>query len=172
MGGGSAPVSVRDFCLREWPRLVGAVGLYTGDVDLAEECAQEALTRACRDWRRVSEMEAPGAWVHRVAINVANSHFRRWQARRRAESRLSSGAEHSYRDPEAADAMAVREAIAALPPTRRMAVVLRFYLGYSTADAAELMGVTESTVRSLIHRALKTLRASLSTDVALEELDG
>src|SRR4051794_33589310 len=67
---------VDGFCRREWPRLVGALSLFTGDADLAEELAQETLARVCRDWRRVSQLAAPGAWAHRVAINLARSHFR------------------------------------------------------------------------------------------------
>jgi response regulator RpfG family c-di-GMP phosphodiesterase len=74
-------------------RLVGALGLYTGDHDLAEECAQEALTRACRDWRRVSAMEAPGA-CHEALAECAGRGARRhvpaaaaWQCLRRVSER-------------------------------------------------------------------------------------
>lgn len=71
-----APADLAAFCRLEHPRLVGTLGLYTGDADLAEELAQDALLRACRDWDRVRTFAAPGAWVHRVAINLANSAFR------------------------------------------------------------------------------------------------
>lgn len=57
------------FCRREHPRLVGAVTLYLGDRDVAEDIAQEALARACAAWGRVRRMRAPGAWVHRVAAS-------------------------------------------------------------------------------------------------------
>jgi DNA-directed RNA polymerase specialized sigma24 family protein len=65
------------FCRREYRRLVGALSLYCGDPSVAEEVAQEALYRACRRWSQVSQIQAPGAWVHRVAINIANSAYRR-----------------------------------------------------------------------------------------------
>lgn len=75
------------FCVEEHPRLVGALSLYCGDRALAEELAQDALTRACRDWRKVRNFAAPGAWTHRVAMNLANSYFRR----RAAETRRTAG---------------------------------------------------------------------------------
>jgi DNA-directed RNA polymerase specialized sigma24 family protein len=72
-----APTDLTEFCEAEWPRLVGSLSLYTGDADLAEELAQEAVARVCRHWRRVRTMDAPAAWLHRVARNLAHSHFRR-----------------------------------------------------------------------------------------------
>src|SRR5687768_13383272 len=99
------------FCRREYPRLVGTLDLYCGDVDVAEELAQEALARACAQWRRVAGMAAPGAWVHRVAINLANSRFRRLAAQRRAEAR--TGNTDASRGPDIADSVAIRTAVAA-----------------------------------------------------------
>ena len=61
------------FCRREYPRLVGVLSLYCGDAGVAEELAQEALVRVYESWRRMHTMASPGAWVHRVAINLASS---------------------------------------------------------------------------------------------------
>ena len=72
-----APDELGAFCRAEWSRLVGALSLYTGDADLAEELAQEAVARVCRHWRKVRKMDAPAAWLHRVARNLAHSHYRR-----------------------------------------------------------------------------------------------
>lgn len=44
------PEDLAAFCEREYPRLVGTLSLYCGDVLLAEELAQEALARACSRW--------------------------------------------------------------------------------------------------------------------------
>lgn len=168
MGQGKAPPSASAFCAREWPRLVGALGLYTGDVGLAEELAQEALVRACRDWERVSRMDAPGAWVHRVGLNLAKSQFRRWRAARRAHARLAAGEPDRAWDPDAAEALTLQAAVAGLAPRRRAAVVLCFYLGYSTSETAEALGVAPATVRSLLHRALADLRAVVAPQQAWE----
>lgn len=157
----TVPGELAFFCEREYPRLVGALALYCGDLDVAEELAQEALARACRDWPRLATMAAPGAWVHRVGINLSNSSFRRAAARRRAQRRLSAGTPTEHRDADPGDAVAVRQALAALPTRKRTAVVLRYYLGHSVAETAELMGVPQGTVKSLVARAMVDLRAGL-----------
>jgi RNA polymerase sigma-70 factor, ECF subfamily len=149
------PEGVAAFCSRELPRLVGALTLYTGDVSMAEELAQEALARACRDWGRVSTMAAPGAWVHRVGMNLAKSTFRRRSAARRAPP-----ARHDAGD--STDALAVRRAVAALPAKKRTVVVLRFYLDYTHAEIAQATGMPEATVRSIVHRSTQDLRRSLT----------
>ena len=73
------------FCEDAYPRLVGLLTLYTGNANLAEDLAQEALARAIRHWRRLQRMESPKGWLYQVAINLANS----WFVRRRAERRAT-----------------------------------------------------------------------------------
>ena len=85
----AAPAELIAFCEREYPRLVGSLGLYCGDRHVAEDIAHEALVRVARDWGRVRSMRSPQAWTHRVAINLANSHYRRRQAEPRANERSS-----------------------------------------------------------------------------------
>jgi RNA polymerase sigma-70 factor (ECF subfamily) len=74
------------FCEAEWPRLVGALYLSTGDRALAEDLAQETLLRAFANWRRVSRLDAPGGWVHRVSLNLLRSHRSAWARRRTGET--------------------------------------------------------------------------------------
>lgn len=123
------------FCAAEWPQLVRALSLYVGDAHLAEELVQEALLRACRRWTTVSSLESPGGWTWRVATNLANSHFRRRRAGLRAQQRIGRD-DPTHRDPDGGDAVAVRQAVAALPERQRTAVVLRHVLDLSAADAA------------------------------------
>lgn len=146
------------FCRREHPRLVGALTLYSGDRGLAEELAQEALARACRAWPRVAAMAAPGAWVHRVAINLAKRHFRRqrlWQAVLR---RHAGRAPDDHHDEDVAATLAVRAAVAALPPRQRTALVLRYYSDLPVAEVAAAMGCAPGTVKALTHKAVARLR--------------
>lgn len=155
---------VRAFCAEQHPRLVGALALYTGDQHLAEECAQEALTRAVRDWPRIERLDRPGAYVHRIAMNLANGHYRRLGARRRAERRLSGGVTEALLPPDTADAVAVRDAVAALPPRRRAVVVLSYHAGLTHQEIGEVLGISIGTVKSQLHRALASLRGSLHLD--------
>jgi RNA polymerase sigma factor (sigma-70 family) len=146
------------FCRREHPRLVGMLSLYCGDSDVAEELAQETIACICRDWNKVRRLDAPGAWVHRVAINLANSYYRRKSAERRAKQRLHARIEPMHHDPDGASKVAVRKAVAELPRRQRTALVLRYYLDLSVRESAEMMGCPEGTVKTLTHKAIASLR--------------
>lgn len=145
------------FCRREHPRLVAAVTAYTGDGELARECAQEALGRACARWGRVREMERPGGWLLVVAMNLAKRRLGRRRRRRQAvEQKAAQRAEDVPAD--TAEAMAVRQAVATLPPRQRQAVALRFLGDLDVSETAKVMGCRPGTVKALTHQALAALR--------------
>jgi RNA polymerase sigma-70 factor, ECF subfamily len=143
-------------CQREYPRLVGMIGLYCGDANLAEDLAQEALIRLCRDWRKVSSMEAPEGWLHRVAINLAHSHYRRKAIERRAVSVL--GARRSNAD-SADDRVETIDLLKNLPHRQKAAVLLHYYLDLPVREVAKMMQVPEGTAKTLIHRGTRALQA-------------
>jgi RNA polymerase sigma factor (sigma-70 family) len=167
-----APAELEAFFQRERPRLVGALSLYTGDALLAGELADEALTRACERWAEVSRMQAPGAWVHRVGINLANSFFRRRHAERRARHRAAAGSDDVRYDADAAEAVAIRRAVADCPARQRECIVLRYYVGLSVAEAAARMDTSDSAIKSLTYRAIESLRDQFALDMpAPQEVD-
>jgi RNA polymerase sigma-70 factor (ECF subfamily) len=151
------PADAAAFCAAEYPRLVGGLTLYTGQQDLAEELAQEALLRACQRWERVRVLESPGGWVWRVAVNLGNSHFRRRKVASHARERLQNAVPKSQIDADAGEAVAVRRAVAALPGRQKTALVLRFFLDLSVEDTAARMGASQDAVRSLTKRAVAVL---------------
>src|SRR6266702_2483081 len=61
----------------EWGRIVASLIAMTGDWDLAEECAQDAFTRALQTWDRDGVPARPGAWLTTVARNRAVDVLRR-----------------------------------------------------------------------------------------------
>lgn len=143
-------------CEREFPRLVSTLTLYCGDQDIAEEISQEALARLCRDWHKVRRMAHPEAWLHRVAINLTHSIFRRRAAERRAHEQvqlLSARVAPSQPDVE------LMRLVSSLPTRCRRALLLRYHLGYSIRETAEILGCPEGTVKSLVHKAVQTLRS-------------
>lgn len=166
----TTPEDLAAFCREEHPRLTRMLDLYLGDVHVAEELAQEALLRAAGRWDRVRLLDSPGGWTRRVAINLANSWFRRQAAARRARAR--SGRESDvHRDPDGADAVAVRRAVASLPPRQRTAVVLRHHEDLDVAEVAQVMGISHDAVRSLTKRGVARLRELLDDDLTIHEED-
>lgn len=123
------------------------------------DLAQETLTRVCRDWQKVRELDAPGAWAHRVAINLAHSHFRRHRVSLRVRPRMEIDRYPGPAEADAVNNVVVRAAVAALPTRQRTALVLRYYADLSVSQVAEVMGCPEGTVKTLTRRAIEALRA-------------
>lgn len=73
----------------EYPRLVVLLTAATGHRPVAEDLAQEALVRVHQRWSRVSRYDRPGAWVRRVALNLAANSRARSRSERRAFDRLA-----------------------------------------------------------------------------------
>jgi len=147
-----------NFCRDEWPRLVGSLSLYVGSPQLAEDLAQETLYRVCRHWRTVRRAASPSSWAHRVAFNLATSHGRRRAAWGRARDRMPAGERLTVVDH--AEALAVRDAVVALPEPQRAAIVLRYFAHLTVAETAEAMRCPENTVKTHTRRAILALRAS------------
>lgn len=153
------------FCQRTYPKLVGALDLYLGDVHVAEELAQEALVRAAKRWSRVRDLDSPGGWAYRVAMNLAKSWFRRRRAEARAYARVGVTDEEPDLAADVSDRSTVRAAVGSLPETQRAAVVCRYYLGMSGPEAAEALGISPDAVRARTKRAIATLREALDREV-------
>ena len=136
---------------REHPRMVAALLLATGDIELASDGVDEACARALARWERVSAMEAPTGWAYSVALN----HARR-VARRRALERLVL--RRSLPQPNVpAPASEVWGLVAGLPERQRQVVVLRHVADLKEAEIASVLGVSRSTVSTTLRDAHKRL---------------
>jgi RNA polymerase sigma-70 factor (sigma-E family) len=136
----------------------------TCDPHLAEDITQEVLVRAQARWQRIAQLDAPERYVKRMVLNEFLS-WRRLRAARvvpLAREQLDSFVKPAP-DPAAArdERDAMLRLIAALPPRQRAAVALRFYEDLPDHEIADLLGCRSVTVRSLVSRALATLRRSL-----------
>lgn len=156
------------FCADAYPQLVAALTHQFGDSWLAEELAQEALIRACARWPAVRGLRSPIGWAFRVGVNLGNSFLRRRAAERRARARR--GADHGvHHDPNAADRLAVTEALSELTDRQREVVLLRYVLGLTPGETATVLSSSDGAVRALTHRAIVTLRDVLGEPLLEEE---
>lgn len=143
--------------------LTAAVTAITGDAHRAEEIVQEAFERCYRRWRRVSRLDRPGAWVRRVAINQAISVMRRSSNERRAVDRLGALAAGSSPPADPLDGLgddAIWAAVRALPHDQAVVIALRYGADLGLDEIAATVETTVPAVKSLLHRARATLRAS------------
>lgn len=151
-----------DFFLVEHPKLV-ALGLaWTGNRDVARDVAQEALTRAFRDWDRVGALDVPGAWVRRVAINLLIDNRRDDGRRLRLVDRL--GHADGVLPGPAPSTDDWWRAVRALPDRERAAVTLHYLEDLPVATVAEILDVTPGTVKASLSHAREKLRAALTTE--------
>jgi RNA polymerase sigma-70 factor, ECF subfamily len=152
-----------------YPTLVGGLTLHSGSRADAEELAQETLVRVWENWRKVSVMGSPTGWTWRVAMNLTRSRWRRTYAERRALERTTArAATEGHEGPDAAAALAVREAVAQLPERQKRALILRYWADLPVDDVAELMGCAPGTVKSHTHKAVESLRGLLDLDEPVE----
>src|SRR5918992_5827136 len=84
------PERFKAFYEREYHRVVGFAYAVAGSWEAPEDATQEAFLRAHRQWERVGRYDQPGAWVRRVAANLAVSAFRRRLAEAPAVVRLGA----------------------------------------------------------------------------------
>lgn len=158
-GRSGAPDDFAVFCHQQHRRVVATIAVYCGDPSLAEEVAQEALAKACEHWPRVRQMDAPGAWLHAVALNLVRSRFRR----RRLEQRVAAEQARPdiHTDLDVAELVDLRSALLRLSERRRTVVLLRHVAGLTVTETAAAMSMSENAVRSLASRALAELREEL-----------
>jgi len=137
--------------------------LVTGSQHAAEDALQTALTRALERWGRVSRTREPEAYVRRMIVNAHISAWRRSGAREVATEEPRGRA-----TVDATSTLAEHDDLwhrcLALPPRPRAALVLRFYEDLEYPEVAAVLGVTEATARSHVHRALAALREQQEED--------
>jgi RNA polymerase sigma-70 factor, ECF subfamily len=151
------PLTYEQFFAEEYPRLVPMLHALTGDRGRAEDLAQDALTRAHREWHRITAYDKPGAWVRRVARNLASNSARRSRREQRALRRVTDAHHVELTVDDERLWTLVRE----LPDQQRWAVALFYVEDMSVSAVADVLEITEGTVKTHLSRARATLAARL-----------
>ncbi len=145
---------------REFAMVARTVFLIVHDRGRAEEIAQDAFVKLLQRWATVSSYERPDAWVRRVAIRMAVRQASR-ELRRPSIEKLSAGA-----GGERVADLDLAVAVAALAPMQHAAVVLYYWEDRPVAEIAELLGVSDSTVKQHLHRGRARLASVLHEEVS------
>jgi RNA polymerase sigma-70 factor (ECF subfamily) len=139
-----------------------------GDVDDAADALQDAMISAFRRAGSFRGDSAVTTWLHRIVVNACLDLLRR-QAARPATSGLAAEtmdalalAHGSAPGADSDTALDVLAALRTLPPDQRAALVLVDMLGYPVADAAEVLGISEGTVKSRCSRGRARLLPRLA----------
>ena len=141
---------------REWSRVLAGTAQLTRDLDLAEECTQEAYAEALRTWRRTGVPDRPGAWLTTVARNRARDALRRQSTWRRALPLLVPAEPDPGPDDDRLR-LIFTCCHPALGREAQMALTLRLVCGLSTGEVARAFLVPETTMSARITRAKRKI---------------
>lgn len=163
VGEGDA-LAIEALVARKLPRMTALAVRLLGDRSEAEDVVQEVFVRV---WKGAATWR-PGAakfdtWMHRVALNLCTDRLRKrrdvplpdnWDTADPAPD-----ADAAIEDQRQSDALG--DALAAIAPRQREAIVLTYYQELSNRDAATLMGIEIDALESLLARGRRALKARL-----------
>jgi RNA polymerase sigma factor (sigma-70 family) len=136
--------------------LVGMVG----PAD-AEDCFQETFLKALRSWPPPVQGRQLDAWVLTIAHRTALDLLRRRIGREVAMAEPPEPATEGGSDLAMLDAQELWDAVRALPPKQRGAVVLHTVLDHSHAQAAEVLECSEDAARRSYADGMAALRGQM-----------
>ncbi len=140
----------------------------TGSLVDAEDLAQETFIRAYEQIGEFRGASKFSTWLYRIAVNTClnwrQSEARRFQLHAQAAGEISewhADAENSPGD----QANEIQAALLKLPAKQRAAIVLTIYDGLNHAEAARVLGCSETTVSWRVFAAKQKLKRWLSASV-------
>jgi RNA polymerase sigma-70 factor, ECF subfamily len=158
--------AVADAHRREWAFVLAATVRVAGDIDLAEECVQDAYVSALDAWTRNGVPLNPGAWLTTAARNRALDSHRR---NRSLRGKLPLLVEPDVAPAEIEDAEFILDdrlrliftcCHPALGREAQVALTLRLVCGLTTAEIAQAFIVSEPTMAARVTRAKKKITAA------------
>ena len=142
------------------------------DERLAEDICQEVFFRLWQAPPRVSDVAGMRAWLLRVTLNACRDNLRTpWRRRVQAASDEVFNCRAAQGPMPEAEALrrerdeALYQAVMALPLKYREPIILHYYFDCSQRDAARILAIGDSTLRSRLLRARLLLRQALGEDV-------
>ncbi|MFC7490728.1 MULTISPECIES: RNA polymerase sigma factor [unclassified Knoellia] len=172
----------------ESPRLIARLGRLVGDLDTAEELAQDTFAAAFEKWRADGIPDNPGAWLTTTSRYLAIDRIRRRDTGRDKLRTVAATTAATFEidvdrivDGDLADdllGLVLMSCHPLLAPDARSALVLKLVCGLTTAEVARAFLAPEATVAQRIVRAKRTLAAANirfelpSVEQREERLDG
>lgn len=155
-------------------RLLRFIAYSTGDTDLAETIAQDALLRAYNGRSNFRGECSVSTWLTGIAINVLRDHQRtgRYKFWKKVKTTAidvnemasfipaeGSNPEEQLLAKEKVKRLA--EVLETLSPNQRTVFLMKFLEEMPVADISEVLEMSTATVRTHLHRALTTVRGQL-----------
>lgn len=171
--GAGEHAAFRALVERHQNAVIGTVAKMLGNASDAEDISQQVFLRIWRNAKRYRPDAKFTTYLFTITRNlVFNETRRRGRKKEISSEEREENAHHQIADSpdrrpdaellQAELRVAVDAAIAALPETQRLTVILRRYDQLSYEEIAEVLNLSVSAVKSLLFRARGTLRESLA----------
>jgi RNA polymerase sigma-70 factor, ECF subfamily len=153
-----------------YARMVHGVLLARVPVGEVDDLVQDVFLLALRRLSTLRETGSFGAWLAAIARNLANDYHRRSvpedqlasQGQRTDDTNESEIEHGNISGEDQSPAVAILDAIRALPDAYRETLILRLVEGMTGPEIAARTGLTHGSVRVNLHRGMQQLRAKLS----------
>jgi RNA polymerase sigma-70 factor, ECF subfamily len=132
-----------------------------GDTEVALDLTQEVFLSAYRMLRADPARELSAGWLYRAATNAGISFLRRKKILRMVPLDREVDRNAWRVDERSAASLDLQAALARLAPDQSAALLLTSYAGYSSSEAATILGTTSDAVRQRVCRAMRVLRAMM-----------
>ena len=141
--------------------------IYLQDIALAEDATQETFLKAYKALSSFRGEAAEKTWLMRIAINTCKD-IRRAAWYRYVDRRVTLDHLPEPAIPPKADSILLTLEVMRLPTKERETVLLRYYLGMTMKDIAEVLHVTSTTVSKRLSRACQKLSVVWKEDMTDE----
>jgi RNA polymerase sigma factor (sigma-70 family) len=133
-----------------------------GDAEVALDLTQEVFLSAYRMLQADPGRELSAGWLYRAATNAGISFLRRKKILRILPLDRELDRTTWRMDERSAASVDLQAALARLAPQQSAALLLTSYAGYSSSEAAAILGTTSDAVRQRVCRAMRVLRAIMT----------
>jgi RNA polymerase sigma factor (sigma-70 family) len=162
----SAQARVEALVLEYQTKLARYVRRMVGDAEAALDLTQDVFLSAYRMLQADPGRKLSGGWLYRAATNAGISFLRRRKILRILPLDRELDRNTWRVDERSAASLDLQAALAHLAPEQSAALLLTSYAGYSSSEAASILGTTSDAVRQRVCRAMRVLRR-----VMQEEMD-
>jgi RNA polymerase sigma factor (sigma-70 family) len=132
---------------RHGPDLLAYLRRITRNTDEAADVLQETFTKAIRSKRSPSDQAELRRWLFRIASNEAID-----RARRRVRLRAIGFFGQPTEAPANGSLEDIRRALQSIPVDQAVTLVLRLHQGFSRAEIAKMLDISEEAVKSRLAR--------------------
>lgn len=149
-----------------YPRVYNLAHRYFGDADQAAEVSQQTFVAIQRGLGKLRDPQAFKAWLYRTAINCCHSAARKRHRRREQRETLSIATNGQpstpYQQLRRSERNAiVQQALQHIPAEQREVIVMKEYENLKFREIADILQLSENTVKSRLYYGLKAMRKHL-----------